>query len=280
MWPPFLLHLRSDKRALLQLVPTAPEPRASAHRTTARVCVWPPFRLLRVNERARPLSQCPRHQSRDLRMASAPASAGCRASAPHGPVPSELDPGSAGGLRPCSCGLRAGLPPLRLRLRARGVPHCRMALVVSPRCLALARGAPASCWLLAAATQAASHHRHPPPSSRPLHTRRPRFRPPAGGSPPPAWLRLMRSCAIRVGFPAPVRRGHGGDHWSRPPLPACRSQRRCGVRRPAGGSPPPAWLPKRGYESRINHSFPAPVWRGHGDGPLVPPSQTSAKSAA
>ena len=27
-------------------------------------------------------------------------------------------------------------------------------------------------------------------------------------------------------------------------------------------------------------SFPAPVWRGHGDGPLVPPSQTPAKSAA
>ena len=34
-----------------------------------------------------------------------------------------------------------------------------------------------------------------------------------------------------------------------------------------------------GYESRINHSFPEPgrlrSWRGHGDGPLVPPSQTS-----
>ena len=34
-----------------------------------------------------------------------------------------------------------------------------------------------------------------------------------------------------------------------------------------------------GYESRINHSFPAPgrlrSWQGHGDGPLVPPSQTS-----
>ena len=83
-------------------------------------------------------------------------------------------------------------------------------------------------------------------------------------------LASLRPCGVGLAL----------DHRSRPPLPACRFQRRCGVRPPAGGSPPPAWLPKRGYESRINHSFPAPVWRGHGDGPQVPPSQTSANKSA
>ena len=83
-------------------------------------------------------------------------------------------------------------------------------------------------------------------------------------------LASLRPCGVGLAL----------DRWSRPPLPACRFQRRCGVRPPAGGSPPPAWLPKRGYESRINHSFPAPVWRGHGDGPQVPPSQTSANKSA
>ena len=85
--------------------------------------------------------------------------------------------------------------------------------------------------------------------------------------PPPPWLRAP---AARAAPPTttplylPGRRSCGGPRF----------------RPPAGGSPPPAWLPKRGYESRINHSFPAPVWRGHGDGPQVPPSQTSANKSA